>query len=109
MKKLILSLLVSLFAIAAHAGTATGHVINPYFMNTGVMLIPIDATVSGGPGCAATQTQRFALDTTTTVGKTQYTAILAAWMTGKAIIFTGGMSCNYWGDTESISSIQVIG
>ena len=109
MKKSLLSLLVSVYALSAHAGgTATFVPANPYFMGTGAVLMTTPGgAIAGAPACATQQ--GFAIDTTTAAGKTQLAAVLTAYALGKQITVIGTGACNIWGDRETVNYLQIIG
>ena len=99
---------VALFSASAvqAANTGPGLVTNLYVQN-GVVVFQVSGNVAGSwPACAVTQ--RYAIDVTTAAGQAYYSAVLSAKMAGKPILVFGNGSCTNWGDSESISYVQII-
>lgn len=110
MNKLVASVLLlsPLFCSAGVAGA--GNIVGPYglfFMQTGALLVSTDAVQSGAPACA-TVVGRWAIDGTTPAGKLQAAAVIAALAMGKKIAIWGTGTCSVWGDTETVSFLQVV-
>ncbi len=83
------------------AGSASGVIINLTFMSDGSVLFSISGTRNDTPSCASA-TNRFAISSTTALGKTQLAGLLTAYTTGTPIGILGGGSCYDYYDSESI-------
>lgn len=77
------------------------------FFSNGIVLVHTDGARTNVPGCA-TQTSRFAIDSTSAAGKSQLAGILAAYAIGKPVVIYGTNSCALVGDTETISYFSTI-
>ncbi len=108
MYKLILLFLALMSSNNLYAGSASsGTLFNFHFMNNGVIIVYTTGTRSGVPACASSQPQRFALDATTTAGKTQLSGLISAHAAKKPITIYGTGACTAYGDSETINFFYV--
>jgi hypothetical protein len=73
-----------------------------HFLTNGIVMVYSDGNRSGIPTCA-TQTGRFAIDSTTPGEKAQLAGLLAAYAIGKPVVILGTGGCEVYGDSETIN------
>lgn len=107
-KKLLKAILFTGLTTMATASTETA-TINPdwFIYNDGHLFFYLAGSHSGSP-CSITE--RWAIDTTTTAGKAQYSAFLMAYTTGKKVKLVGtsnAAECVH-GNTEPVNEFHVV-
>ncbi len=109
MKKLLIALSLISAAGNAHAGSAGGEIGRIIVQDPATLFFTV-GTIAGGPslcGSIIPSTTEFALDLSTTAGKSQYAAILTAKALGSPVTVIGKNVCDVWPDRESVSYIVV--
>ncbi|HAF80275.1 MAG TPA: hypothetical protein DCG66_04605 [Brevundimonas sp.] len=64
-----------------------------------------DGPRTNRPSCATQD--RWVINVTTPAGQAMYAAVLTAVASGRKIAVHGSGACSFWGDTESVTSLQV--
>ena len=78
-------------------GTQNGAVL---FNTTGARTTPL-------PACGVNNPTRFAINASTPAGQAAVSLLITAKQNGKQIAVWGSGACDIWGDTETISWIQI--
>ena len=84
----------------AHAAT-TSQVVDSVSAQGTTFFVYFSNSFTGGPSCA-TQTKRFAINSTLPGGAAMVAVILAAYGTGAVLFVQGDGTCSAWPDTETI-------
>ena len=101
-------LLICFAAISSNAlaaGFYTGPVVYQQALataTTGVFYALINGVVGQTPPACATQTGRFAVNSTTDAGKAQIAIVLSALARGATVWIQGSGACDVWPDTETV-------
>jgi len=90
---------------SSFAGSSSGP-ITGLIVNTAARVFFTAGTVSGAPGCA-TALNSWALDTTTTEGKSMYASLLTARALGQEVSVVGLNNCNAHPDREKVQFIVI--
>ena len=61
------------------------------------------------PSCGAGEPTRWAFNVNSNEGQARFASLLSAYAMGKSITISGSGACPDWGDTESVTWIQVDG
>lgn len=64
-----------------------------------------DGPRTNRPSCATED--RWVINVSTPAGQAMYAAVLTAIASGRKITVHGTGACSFWGDTESVQSVQV--
>lgn len=108
MKKITV-LLFTLFSFSAFAGEQTGKVSTLYARaKDGLHLVTLTegSARSNSPACA-THNYWLIKDENSVTGKSQFSQLLAAKMSGKSVSIHGLNTCSRWGDGEDINIIII--
>ncbi len=109
MKVMVFLALVLSVANRANAGYANIGTPNAFLSSEyGVQFFRTSGTRVGVPACVTPgQESRFVIDARTDAGKAMLSVLLTAVARGKRVTITGTGTCGIWGDTESVSFIEV--
>ena len=111
MKKIIsLATLLSLaLATPAHASEAQfGTITNVYGMNNGALLFTSSGSRTTPPSCHSSFVpQRWAIDASTVAGQLAASVFLTALALKKRVYVMGSATCTIWGDTETVTFINI--
>jgi hypothetical protein len=92
----------------ALAGTAaSGSLSMPHVLENGVVIVYTSGARTGTPSCGLTYPDRFAFDSTTAAGKSQWAGILAAFLAGKSVSIAGANSCLVSNGSETLSYFYI--
>ena len=100
---LAMSLLMSISAQASEASLG-----KPYALlvhEQGAAFFHHDGSRTARPTCATQD--RWVINLSTQTGQAMYAAVLTAIASGRKIMVHGAGTCSVWGDTESITYVQV--
>jgi hypothetical protein len=109
MKKALIGMMLGLFAFSAlaagvSANAGIGTIVNVRAYNK--MLANSAGSVSGGPGCATSSSNRFVIDTSTDQGKGMAATISVAKASGFSLVLVGTGSCDAtFTDSEVLDTI----
>ena len=109
MKKIIFTLF-TLFSTTALAGEQSGKVDTLYARaadNLHLVSLKGGSSRTNQPSCA-TQGYWLIKDEKSAAGKSQFSQLLAAKLSGKTVLIRGLNSCNRWGDGEDINTVIII-
>ena len=111
MKKLYLAMLVlSIIAASSQslAGYQSGQVTQLVVRaSDNLHYFYLSGSAEGRPDCAVGHTYGMIKDETSDVGRTQWSMLLAAYMSGKPVRVTGFGTCDRWRDGEDVNYIQM--
>lgn len=91
-----------LFCTPAHSQAVVTTTVSAVSAEGAAFFVLFTPNATGGPACA-TQTDRFAVNSTTPQGAAMIAVILSAYATGASIQIHGAGVCDAWPDTETIS------
>lgn len=113
MRTVLLGILALTVVVVAPQSVASvawqGTLSDVHFMANGVVLVYTSGARQDIPACGAGKPTRFALDSTTSGGKTQAAGLMMAYASGKQAIIVGTGSCSVWPDSEAIDYFYVVG
>lgn len=90
------------------AGTAAaGSLVMPHVLENGTVIVYTSGSRTNTPSCALTYPDRFAFDSTTAAGKSQWAGILAAFLAGKTVFIGGTGNCAVSGGSETLSYFYI--
>jgi hypothetical protein len=101
------------FALAAttvaHSSVAWhGQLQDMHFMKNGTVLVTSTGSRTTAPACAAVA-GRFALDSSTEIGRTQLAGLIAAEAADRTVVIVGTGACDVYGDSETIEYFYIVG
>lgn len=101
-----LALLAGTWILPTNAATQGPGYVTYLAVQNGVAIVAMNGTVTGAWPVCATLT-RFAFVTTTAAGQAWYTALLAAKFAVKPVTIIGANNCSAWGDSETLSWMNI--
>ena len=112
---LFFSLLAS---TAAHAGSASGKVLETYVLtcptaaaqsSCAVGIVRLSNPIAGAPSCInPALINEFAFSLETAVGRTMFSTLLHAQSMGATVVAVGDNTCGAWSDRERLNYIRVV-
>ncbi|CCN47676.1 conserved hypothetical protein [Vibrio nigripulchritudo MADA3029] len=97
-------------SFSVNAGEQTGKVATLYARaadNLHLVTLTGGSAKTNSPACA-TQEYWLIRDEQSTTGKSQFSQLLAAKMSGKSVAISGLNTCSRWGDGEDINTIVIL-
>jgi len=88
------------------ASTQTGTVTSILVRDDGLHWFYITGARTEKPDCSINKTYWMIKDEETVYGKSQFSMLLSAYVSGKKVKVFGSGHCTRWGDGEDVSTIQ---
>lgn len=102
---------VMLFLVATNSEASNaswGYVNSVFAASNGAIIFNTTGARTAPPACQnATVPQRFVLDASTVAGQAQVAVLLNAKIQNKQIYVYGAGGCTIWGDSETVTLIQI--
>ena len=96
---ILAGILLALFHLNGNAGSSAG-IVTTMIVNSSNYLFLTAGIKSNSPACG--NNNEWALNLSTSTGKSIYIMILSAQAQGKVLYIVGNGTCNGWGDREDV-------
>lgn len=104
--KLFISVSLLISSSLVFAGSVTGTVSRIIVRDDGLHYVYINGEIVNRAECAKQYSYWIIKDENSTYGKSQYSLLLAAKASGKAVYIEGAGTCMRWGDGEDIKYVS---
>ena len=105
MFRLFIATILAIGVTNAAASTQTGKITKILVRSDGLHYFYLSGPRGEKPHCATNHAYWMIKDESTTYGKSQFSMLLAAYMTNKTVKIFGSAECTRWGDGEDIKTV----